>query len=169
MRKKGLNYSAKSIPKEIQDKILDRLALGETLTDICNSSKEFPSRITIIRFARNNEDFRIAYTHAREDQQHAFADEILRRSKDESRDYYVDDKGVRRSDNTSVMRDRLIVDSMKFLMAKLAPNIYGDKPDLMGNINVEGNVTVNILPSAKPPTLKATDTKEIDVLPKKKE
>ena len=136
---------------EIKAEIIKRLTLGETLTDICESSDAIPSRWNIIQECHRNEEFRDAYTRAREDQQHSFADAIMRKARDESRDYYVDSKGERRSDNTSVQRDRLIVDSMKFLMSKLAPKTYGDHMPVGLNLGNGNQVTVNIIVAAKTP------------------
>lgn len=67
---------------------------------------------------------------------HKWADEIVQIAKNETRDYQTvtifDGKGnVRKtyvqSDNTAVNRDRLKVDTMRWLMAKLAPKVYGEK------------------------------------------
>lgn len=46
---------------------------------------------------------------------------------DQSRDVVLDAKGVPRSDNTAVNRDRLRVMSRQWAMAKLAPKIFGEK------------------------------------------
>jgi len=112
--------------EDLGNLICDLLADGKTLTEICKDD-DMPHRVTVLRWCRKYPDFRIAYASARQDQQHIFGDIIIERSKDESRDYYVDDKGVRRSDNTAVQRDRLFCDNLKFLMARLASDTYGDK------------------------------------------
>lgn len=46
---------------------------------------------------------------------------------DETRDYYTDLKGERKSDNTAVGRDRNRIMARQWAMAKLAPKIFGDK------------------------------------------
>ena len=68
-----------------------------------------------------------------------WAGEIVEIAQDSSRDIletetsYTDSKGnvtektERRSDNTAVNRDRLRVDTLKWLMCKLRPSVYGDK------------------------------------------
>lgn len=125
--------------QEIADTICERIAKGETLTDICESLEI--NRIKVYRWTRADEAFRNQYAQAREDQMHSFADEILKTSRDSSRDVIetvsekldketgevIATKVEKRSDNTAVQRDRLIVDSMKFLMARLAPRYYGEK------------------------------------------
>lgn len=144
--------------QEIADTICLRIAAGETLTEICKDLNV--SRVTVYRWTRAHEEFRNAYAQAREDQMHSFADKILEKAQDDSRDYQKvtveklnKDGTIRakseevRSDNTAVQRDRLIVDSMKFLMARLAPKYYGDKVEqTLKNPDGSGlSVVVNLL------------------------
>lgn len=112
--------------KQIADEICERISLGETLVDICKSP-HIPNQVTVIRWTYARPEFCKAYARARLQQQHSWADQILAIADDESRDYYFDAKGERHSDNTSVNRDRLRSDNRKWLMARLAANVYGDK------------------------------------------
>lgn len=132
--------------QEIFDEILDRISEGELLTHICKSDNKYPQRATFLRWTRISDELRSQYALAREDQQHCWADEIMMRGKDESRDYYVDDKGIRRSDNTAVQRDRLICDNTKWLMARLAHRVYGDKIEqqLTGKDGESLSIVVNV-------------------------
>lgn len=67
------------------------------------------------------------FTHAQGLWCWAQKEQIMKICDDESRDYYVDDKGIRRSDNTAVNRDRLRVQTRQWAMNKLLSKIFGDK------------------------------------------
>lgn len=112
--------------QKLADLIIERVAGGETLTKICESD-QMPDRRTVYRWTEANEAFRHAYARAREHQLESWADEILDIASDQSRDIQYDAEGRPRSDNTAVNRDRLRIDTKKWLMAKLNPKRYGDK------------------------------------------
>ena len=146
--------------QEIADVICTRIAKGETLAEICKDIGV--DRVTVYRWTRKDEEFRHQYAQAREDQMHSFADQILEKARDESRDYFdveyeklnkngevVASRKERRSDNTAVQRDRLIVDSMKFLMARLAPRFYGDKVEQTIQGPGGSGLVVNVLITRK--------------------
>lgn len=98
-----------------------------------------PDAATIFRWAATKEDFREQYTQARELGMEQWAEQCLEIADDDSRDLQpykltrttkngsvIEEEGVR-SDNTATQRDRLKVDSRKWILAKLAPRKYGDK------------------------------------------
>ena len=126
-----------------------RIANGELLTDICNE-EGMPDRTTVIEWKRREEtgkDFSLALARAREEQQHTFADELLKVARDGSKDLTPCvterlDKGGNitaivtetKSDNTTVQRHRLICDQLWRLMQVLNATAYGqrDKIELTG-------------------------------------
>jgi len=110
----------------LAEKILARVGHGETLTAIC-SEDGMPGRTTVYRWSEEREEFRAAYVRARDWQMESWADEIQATAADESRDIQHDADGRPRSDNTAVNRDRLKIDTKKWLMARLNPKRYGDK------------------------------------------
>lgn len=116
---------------------------------------------------RAPQEFQDRYMRAKQSQLERWEEKILRQCNDRSRDILIDAKGVPRSDNSAVNRDRLIVDSMKWIMSKKFPAKYGDKLESLQVAAVEGNVTINILNSnsSKPPS----KAKAIDVLPTKED
>jgi len=101
------------------------MALGENIKDICKDLGIHVGSIWV--WKRQRKEFLDLYTRARIDQMDAWAADLLHIADDESRDYYVDNKGERHSDNTSVNRDRLRADTRKWLMARIAATQYGDK------------------------------------------
>lgn len=116
------------ITAEIQEEILDRLSQGESARSICKDA-HMPHWTSLCKFKRQPENatFRDHYAQAKCEGIEARLDAGHERVLDESRDYYTDDKGVRRSDNTAVQRDKLIVDFVKWEASKLFPKQYGDK------------------------------------------
>ena len=70
---------------------------------------------------------RSIFTHAQELWCRAQLRKTIEIADDESRDYYFDEKGIRRSDNTAVHRDRNRILARHWAMAKLAPKVFGDK------------------------------------------
>lgn len=52
---------------------------------------------------------------------------LTEKARDESRDLQPDGKGGFKSDNTAVNRDRLIIDTDKWIMSKRLNKVYGDK------------------------------------------
>ena len=116
---------------EIAAKICERMALGETLTDICKD-EGFPSRVSVWRWTEAHEDFRNAYSRARECQMESWADDIVHISDDSRNDTQVDEDGHEVTNHDVIARSRLRVDTRKFLMSKIAPRLYGDKLALTG-------------------------------------
>lgn len=110
----------------LADEICERIAIGETLTDICDEDG-MPDRRTVIRWKNANEAFCLAYVRAREDQAHSWADEIVSISDDGSRDYTKTEDGREIVDHDHIQRAKLRVDTRKFLMARLAPRAYGER------------------------------------------
>ena len=90
--------------------ICDRLSEGESLRAICRD-KEMPCRASVLRWLEANEPFRGQYARARRMGYELMADELADIS---------DGDG-------DAARDRLRVDTRKWLLSKTLPKIYGDK------------------------------------------
>lgn len=121
--------------------ICARIATGRTTLSV-SKDEDMPNRSTIADWAQNNPEFSSMYAQAREYLYQHWADEILDDALNEARDYQkrkrtkisdVNGKKTREiieetvSDNTAVQRDRLKVDSKKWLLSRLLPKQYGDK------------------------------------------
>lgn len=118
-----------SFSQDIADAICERLASPESLRSICDD-EDMPSKTTVLRWLRQNEEFRAQYARAREDQADAFADEILDISDDGRRDYVPDEDGHEVVDHDHIQRSKLRVETRKWLMGKMAPKKYGDRLQL---------------------------------------
>lgn len=107
--------------QEIADEICTRLANGESLRAICGSDRDdfMPHIGTVLRWVVAHDAFREQYAKAREVQAETMADEIV--SIADGKDLGVEEKVALSA------RDRLRVDSRKWVASKLLPKKYGDK------------------------------------------
>jgi len=106
----------------IADYICARLADGETLTAICRT-RGLPTRQTVHRWRMRNPAFDDQYMRARAIGMEAMSDDMLAIADDDTLDVLPDGT----ANHASVGRARLQVDTRKFLLAKLAPRVYGDR------------------------------------------
>ena len=67
----------RNVTKEQMVVICDRIAGGESLTSICDTSETLPSWRTILRFVQEDEDAYIQYRNARSLQCEVMRDQIL--------------------------------------------------------------------------------------------
>src|SRR5215469_13609268 len=111
---------------EVSEEICHQMAGGKGLRQIC-SQEGMPDRHTVLRWLDGNEGFRTRYARAREACMDWYSEEILRIAFDDSGDLIIDGDRVM-SGHHVVQRARLKVDTVKWIMAKLAPKKYGDKP-----------------------------------------
>lgn len=105
---------------------------GKALRSICKQP-EMPSAMSVYRWLDTYADFRKQYDHCREMAAEAFANEVIELADAEAP---IDDKG--RIDSGFVQRQRLRVDTRKWVASKLLPKVYGDKLDVAHS----GNVTI---------------------------
>ena len=92
--------------------ICRRLADGELLGDICRPTR-MPSRDTVRRWQGENSPFRDRYAVARDQQADALTEEAI--------------QIARNADADTVAVCRLQIDTIKWLIAKIAPRRYGEK------------------------------------------
>lgn len=109
------------------NEILVRIATGELLRDILKEPG-MPCLSKFVLGVAENQQLGDAHARARELQMDTYAEELVVVATDRSRD---DEKGGA----TAVARDRLHIDTLKFLMAKIAPKRWGDKPQYQVAVN----------------------------------
>lgn len=118
---------------ELSDQICAEIATtSKSLKTICSDEK-LPNVSTVLRWLRENEEFRNQYTRAKQEQADFLAEEILDISDDGSNDFMTIIKGdvsyeVENKEWTS--RSKLRVESRKWIASKLKPKKYGDKLDV---------------------------------------
>lgn len=133
--------------QELADEICERIALGETLTEI-TSDEDKPSPSTVWRWQRSHDDFRKAIAHAREAQTRMWADQIVDLADDSSNDWTI-----RRRQNGEaeevlnrdhIERVKMQIDARKWLMARVNRADYGDKQQIDHNHSFADLSTVEL-------------------------
>ena len=103
---------------EIAESILERLAAGESLREICQS-ENMPSESAVRKWVQQDTgSFGAQYTRVRDIGLDCQNDYALAVAKDPA---------------TPVDRARLIVETLKWRLAKMAPKRYGDRLELAGD------------------------------------
>lgn len=134
--------AAPAIPltSELIERVLERLASGESLRGICRD-ETMPEIGQIMRLRLSDPAFAKQYTHAREMQAEVFGDELVEIVDDGSNDWMEKQYGETKAwviNGEAVARSRLRFDQRRWWMSKVLPKIYGDKIDLnhSGEINL---------------------------------
>jgi hypothetical protein len=118
--------------EELAADICHRIAEGSSLRLVCQA-EDMPSTSTVMRWAKDKDEFREQYVHACAMRAEKLADEILEIADDGSNDFMTITKGdasyeVENKEWTS--RSKLRVEARKWLLSKLEPKKYGDKLDV---------------------------------------
>ena len=125
------------------------MACGETLTAICKD-QDMPAYGTVWRWRQENPAFRESYARAREAQMERWADEIVEISDDTTQDMVLKEgrngSTYLAPDQEHIQRSRLRVDTRKFLMAKIAPALYGERVQVDGQVDHHHTHAVGDLP-----------------------
>lgn len=117
--------------REVTDKILARMAEGESLRQICRDDG-MPSAPTVRRWVIENQDgLAERYARARDAQCMAWADEIIEIAEDGSNDWIEREtrsgRIVKDVDREHVSRSNLRLEARKWLLSKLHPELFADR------------------------------------------
>lgn len=117
---------------ELFTRICERLAEGESLAAICRCD-DMPAYSSVMKWVSQNEKLAESYARAKSDGLEKMADELL-----EIADAPVKSLDSGATDNGAVQKQRLQVDTRKWLLSKLAPKKYGDKlqTEVSGGLSV---------------------------------
>jgi hypothetical protein len=115
------------LTEELTAAICAHVAAGNSVRSlkVCDPSSVFG-------WIQKNREFAARYAEAKQIALERMAEEVLDISDDDSRD--LDDDGA--PNHAAVQRARLMVDSRKWLLAKLAPKKYGDRLELAGEVSL---------------------------------
>lgn len=107
--------------QEVVNVICERMQAGETLTSICKDD-QLPAKNTVLRWLEAHTPFQTQYARARTALMDHYADQMVEIAFEGSN-----------SDQVAVARDRLKVDTLKWIMSKIGHKKYGDKVALTGD------------------------------------
>lgn len=118
--------------QEVADKICERIAEGETLSEICRA-EGMPARRTVYDWLKENEDFAKAMDIARDLGADAIAEEALSIADTTEEGVQIeigDDGGTKEKRGDMLGHRKLRVETRLKLLAKWHPKKYGDRVDL---------------------------------------
>lgn len=124
-KKNSQRPNARKYDREaITEFVCSELALGKSLRSILDADDKLPSASTFLDWIGADSFLAEQYAHARQLAYELLADEIVAIA-DEN--YTTDEHGVReRLSSEAIQRNRLRVDTRKWVLAKMLPKIYGD-------------------------------------------
>jgi predicted HTH domain antitoxin len=82
------------------------------------------------------------YVRATEARADLIAERMVRNSHNRANDFYTDSEGNLKPNPVAVQRDRLILDTDKWLLSKLMPKKYGDRLTLDGEVKTGQPLTI---------------------------
>lgn len=124
--------AAADYDETMAQEVCARIADGEPLTKVCRDG-HLPSIMTVYRWMEDNSEFRESYARARRIQAHAWASEIIELAdipRPGDRIEVKDEAGVVSHKTVTadmVERSKLQVQARQWLVARLHPEMYGDR------------------------------------------
>ena len=105
--------------------VCSQIAEGKSLRSICDSDDKLPSASTFLDWMGEATALAEQYTRAREAGYFLLADEIV----DIADENYTtaEDGTMERLSNEAIARNRLRVETRKWMLSKMLPKMYGDK------------------------------------------
>jgi hypothetical protein len=116
---------------ELAEHICELLATNDTgLSELCRTHDELPDEGTIRRWMYRNPDFRSSYMRARIAQVDLLAEKSLDVANNDANDTTINAQGDTVGLSVTVARDRLKLDTRRWLASKLMPKLYGNEIEL---------------------------------------
>lgn len=115
--------------KELADLICKRISTSSMgIKRLCDAYDDMPSYDTIFEWISLHQYFSIQYAKAKSNQAHVFAEEIIDLSAKSDNDLLVNPiTGEEKPNTAAIMRHRLMIDTRKWVAAKMLPKLYGDR------------------------------------------
>lgn len=142
-------YSQKE-KENIIEEICDRIANnGESVRNILKDD-HMPNYVTFFRWVDADEAKRNQYARAMEVRAEKMAEELLNICDATENDIIINDEGFPVTNHNVIQRDRLRLDTRKWLMSKMFPKKYGDytrqEHDIRGGLDLS-ELNINIIKS----------------------
>jgi hypothetical protein len=114
--------------EDIVKELCGHLEAGGTLKDACKLVKECPTPASVLAWMEQYPDLAKLYASARAIGYNMLAEEIIAISDEKDVAVrYEGEEAVLALDSTGVARNRLRVDTRKWILSKMLPKVYGDK------------------------------------------
>ena len=121
--------------QQLADAICARLAVGDSVREICRD-EEMPEARTVFRWLAANEEFCQQYARAKQAGVEAMAEEIIDIADNGSNDWMErndKDNAGWIYNGEAARRSQIRIDARKWLLSKLAAKKYGDKLSVGGD------------------------------------
>lgn len=147
----GKNSTERREARSFIEEICTRVSEGETLNEVCAALKDYggPPASTFRSWCLNDAALFAQYARARELQWEYWADKIRIESATpqigEKTETDASGNVIKVTTGDTVERSRLSVDSMKWLLSKLAPRKYGDRQQIDQTTTVEAGDTLTAM------------------------
>ena len=114
---------------ELAAEIAERMAEGESLRAVCKADG-MPAESTVRLWALSDVGgFAAQYARAMQLRAMRWSEEIMEIADDGKNDTYEDGEGGTETNYDVIARSRLRVDTRKWIVSKLLPKVYGDRPE----------------------------------------
>ena len=160
----------------LADEICLRMALGETVSKICDD-EHMPDKVVVYRWRAARPDFNQSYARARVDQMHAWSDEIITLADGDGLEsdfnftVPLDHKDLERIESagyirfrykkTHVSRAELMIKTRQWLMSRLAAEDFGDKSSVSVTVQYEDKDDAELMQELRAAADKAGVTPEM--------
>ena len=130
--------------------ILGQIELGRSVKSICDED-DMPNRSTFYRWIDNNDELRNKYARAAEARADLLFEGMLDIADNSQKDMITLEDGREVVDHNVIGRDKLRIDTRKWILAKMNPKKYGDssKVDVTSGgekLPAERTVKIEIVP-----------------------
>lgn len=122
--------------EELAAHICSEVSSGRSLNSICKD-EGMPNPSSVYLWLSKYRSFSDNYAKAQADRAAFFAEEIVEISDDSSGDFIEVGDGRVAPNSTAVSRDKLKVDTRKWLMSRMDPKRYGDKVETVHSGSLE--------------------------------
>jgi hypothetical protein len=139
-----INHKSKEAQEERERKFKEIITLieskGESLTKA--TKKIGLNKKTFDDMIQKDAQMLNQYVRATEARADLIAERMVRNSHNRANDFYTDSEGNLKPNPVAVQRDRLILDTDKWLLSKLMPKKYGDRLTLDGEVKTGQPLTI---------------------------
>ena len=139
-----INHKSKEAQEERERKFKEIITLieskGESLTKA--TKKIGLDKKSFLLMIEKDSTLLHQYTRATESRADLIAERMVRNSHNRANDFYTDSEGNLKPNPVAVQRDRLILDTDKWLLSKLMPKKYGDRLTLDGEVKTGQPLTI---------------------------
>ena len=106
------------------------LELGSSLSDALKQNKDYPSRKTFYEYLKKDINHSNKYARATHIRADFLFDQIIEIADKQDKDVEISKDGIEVTNHNLVNRNRLQIDSRKWVLSKMNPKKYGEKLDV---------------------------------------